>query len=164
MTTATIYASRWGYHPCDYQTYRKLKLLHAVYQKAVRQAHAWRRWKRKDPHNRVLRRRIRNSLRQTIGHEPAVPRAEPPLCPLFLQKISQKRYADKKGVHYPNGYLEEEVAINELGIALDYAQARKPVSSPNDVAGLQNTVAQITSLYDQARDWLEQQDAAQRRP
>ena len=45
MTTPTVYPSRWGFHPCDYQTYRKLKLLHAVYQKAVRQAHAWRRWK-----------------------------------------------------------------------------------------------------------------------
>ena len=48
-----MFQSRFGFHPCDYQTYRKLKFLNQVCLKAIRLAHAWTRWKRKDPQNRV---------------------------------------------------------------------------------------------------------------
>ncbi len=86
-----MFQSRWGFHPCDYQTFRKLKLLIQVYLQTVRLAHAWQRWKRKDPHNRVMRRRIRNDKGQTIGYEPPVPMPEPKICPVFSQKVFEKR-------------------------------------------------------------------------
>src|SRR5437870_6902272 len=102
-----MFQSRWGFHPCDYSTYRKLKFLNHVYQKALRMAHAWERWKRKDPHNRVMRRRIRNAQGQTIGYEPPVPLAEPPICPIFSQRVLEKCLVDKNGNVFPDGSLDE---------------------------------------------------------
>ena len=45
--------SRFGYHPCDYELYLKLKFLHKHYWIAVRQFHHWHRWFRKEPQNRI---------------------------------------------------------------------------------------------------------------
>jgi len=104
-----MFQSRWGFHPCDYATYRKLKFLHLIYQKAVRLAHAWQRWQRKDPHNRVMRRRIRNDKGQTIGYEPPVPLPEPAICPIYSQKSLEKLHVDKKGNIFRDGFLEERV-------------------------------------------------------
>ena len=36
-----MFRSRWGFHPCDYLTYRKLKFLNQVYLRAIRLAHGW---------------------------------------------------------------------------------------------------------------------------
>jgi hypothetical protein len=158
MTTLTVFPSRWGYHPCDYSTYRKLNTLHALYQKALRQAHAWRRWKRKDPHNRVSRRRIRNDRGQTIGYGPPRPLPEPTLCPLFVHKAYSKCYVDKKGANHPGGFLDEIVVIDDLGIVAAYGAARKPASQADAVVPLSRGVAEIDALYEEARSLLEQQD------
>ena len=92
-----MFRSRWGFHPCDYATCRKLKLLNRLYLRAVRLAHAWARWQRKDLHNRVVRRRIRNEKGQTVGYAPPVPLPEPKLCPLLSRKVVERRHVDKKG-------------------------------------------------------------------
>ena len=34
-TVPSPFPSRWGFHPCDYETYRKLKLLNLLYQRAI---------------------------------------------------------------------------------------------------------------------------------
>lgn len=44
--------SRWGFHPCSYELYLKLKKLNILCQKALRQIAIWERWNRKDPKNR----------------------------------------------------------------------------------------------------------------
>lgn len=44
--------SRWGYHPASYQTYCKLKKLHAAYWESKRLAARYKRWKNKLPQNR----------------------------------------------------------------------------------------------------------------
>src|SRR5215475_11844869 len=92
-----MFESRWGFHPCDYLTYRKLKFLNQVYLRALRLAHAWERWKRKDPHNRAIRRRLRNQHGQTIGYEPPLMLPEPRICPIFSQKVFEIRHVDKRG-------------------------------------------------------------------
>jgi hypothetical protein len=48
----TTFKSRWGYHPCDYALYLKLKRLAKGYWQARRLVAAHRRWIRKRPHNR----------------------------------------------------------------------------------------------------------------
>jgi len=45
--------SRWGFHPCSYETYLKLKFLNKFYVKGLRQIASWERWNRKMPHNRL---------------------------------------------------------------------------------------------------------------
>ena len=55
----TVYQSRWGFHPCDFAHYRKLKRVHAAWWQGRRLAAKWRRWHAKRPENR--------------GPEPVVP-------------------------------------------------------------------------------------------
>lgn len=153
-----MFQSRWGFHPCDYTTFRKLKFLHHAYLKAVRLAHAWQRWKRKDPLNRVIRRRIRNDKGQTIGYEPPVPILEPSICPIFSQKVLEKQHVDKKGQYFRDGFLEEKVVTDHLGIVADFAAARKPAKEVAEVRPLQVSVETIDALYEQARKWLEDRD------
>jgi hypothetical protein len=152
------FQSRWGFHPCDHATYRKLKFLNLVYQRAVRLAHAWDRWQRKDPHNRVHRRRIRNEQGQTIGYADPVPVPEPPLCPVFSRKVQEKRFVDRKGICFQDGFLEEKVVTADPRIATDYRTARTPASDPESVRPLGCPIAEIDDLYEQARAWVEQQD------
>jgi hypothetical protein len=151
-----MFQSRWGFHPCDYQTYRKLKFLNQVYLQAVRLAHAWARWKRKDPHNRVIRRRIRNEQGDVIGYEPSVPLPEPRICPVFAQKLVEKRHVDKKGNFSREGFMEEKVVTDDRGISAEYASARTPVADPSGVQPLHHTVAELEELYEAARTWLEE--------
>jgi hypothetical protein len=154
----TAFRSRWGFHPCTYATYRKLKLLNSVYERAVHLAHASERWKRKDPHNRVSCRRIRDATGRPIGYAEPIPLAEPPLCPLFSRKVQERRFVDKKGICTREGFLDEKVVTDDPWIATDYSAARRPVSDPGAVRPLRCTVAQIDELYARARAWLEQQD------
>jgi hypothetical protein len=154
-----VFQSRWGFHPCDYRTYRKLKFLNLVHQKAVRMAEAWKRWKRKDPHNRVVRRRLRNEKGQTIGYAPPIPLAEPPLCPVFAHKISERCHVDKKGTYYQDGFLDEKVVIDGQRIPADYAAARRPVPQAAEVPPLHFTREEIHAWYEQALNWVEHQDA-----
>lgn len=158
-TITTAFRSRWGFHPFAYATYRKLKLLSLVWERAIRLAHTWRRWKRKAPHNRVSRRRLRDAEGRTIGYADPVPRAEPPLCPLFTRKVQEKRFVDAKGNIIREGFLDENVVTDDPGIASDYSAARRPAASPDAVRPLRCTSAQIDALYEQAVAWLEQQDA-----
>ena len=46
------FESRFGFHPCDYATFVKLKRVHKGYHEALRKVAAHRRWARKMPHNR----------------------------------------------------------------------------------------------------------------
>ena len=46
------YRSRWGYHPCNYETYDKLRRVHKAYYEGLRVLSRWRRWRAKLPHNR----------------------------------------------------------------------------------------------------------------
>ncbi len=154
----TVVQSRWGFHPCEYSTYRKLKFLNLVYLRAVRMAHAWQRWKRKDPHNRVSRRRIRNEIGQTIGYEEPTPLAEPPLCMVFSRKVQEKRFVDKKATCFKEGFLDDTVVVDEPRIARDYKAARIPVPQPGDVRALHHTALQIDALYEKTRAWVEEQD------
>jgi hypothetical protein len=153
-----MFQSRWGFHPCDYQTYRKLKFLNQVYLRALRLAHAWTRWKRKDPHNRVIRRRIRNQTGQVIGYDPPIQLPEPPTCPIFSQKVFEKCHVDKKGNFSREGFLQEKVATDDFRIPGDYASARKPAVSQGEVQPLHHTPRELEEMYDKARRWLEEQD------
>jgi hypothetical protein len=155
-----VYQSRWGFHPCDYQTYRKLKFLNLAYLKAVRQAHAWMRWKRKDPHNRVIRRRKRDDKGQTIGHEKPIPTPEPRICEVFSRKILEKCYVDKKGNYCKEGFMEEKVVTLDLGTVEDYAACRKPRATMEEVIPLRNSLEAINELFEMARSWADQQDVA----
>ena len=46
------YKSRWGYHPCSYELFLKLKTLHKFYWRTLYDFHRWHRWWRKQEQNR----------------------------------------------------------------------------------------------------------------
>ncbi|HJT78439.1 MAG TPA: hypothetical protein VJ739_14645 [Gemmataceae bacterium] len=154
----TVVRSRWGFHPCEFATYRKLKFLNAVYLRAVRMARAWQRWSRKAPHNRVRRRRLRNETGQTIGYGPPVPLVEPSLCGVFSRKCQEKRFVDKRGTCFHEGFWEDTVVTEEPWVARDYAAARAPAPRPEDVRPLHHTIDEINALFEKARAWAEGQD------
>ena len=49
----TTYPSRWGYHPCNFEGYLKLRRLHKAYWEGRRLLAKWNRWKAKLPKNRT---------------------------------------------------------------------------------------------------------------
>jgi hypothetical protein len=153
-----VFQSRWGVHPCSYETYRKLKLLNHLYLRAVRLAHAWGRWKRKDPHNRVVRRRIRDSEGKIVGYEPPVPLPEPKVCLVFSRPEFVKRHLDKKGDFVREGFMDERVVTDDFGIIADYASARRPAAEPAQIQPLRLNAAEIDALFEKARCWLAEQD------
>lgn len=87
MTTfSDTHQSRWGYHPCDYALYRKLKLLHGWYHQTLRDYAAWRRWARKEPQNRVIREYRRDPQGRKCGIRATRPRPEPRYCRVFVDR------------------------------------------------------------------------------
>jgi hypothetical protein len=52
-------SNRFGFYPCEYDTYRKLRRLNFLRLLSLRQDARYERWARKLPHNRILRKRGR---------------------------------------------------------------------------------------------------------
>lgn len=49
---AMTFQSKWGFHPCTVELFRKLKRLNFLAYEGKRRISAWNRWNRKDPQNR----------------------------------------------------------------------------------------------------------------
>ena len=78
-----VFKSRFGFHPCDYTTYLKLKNIKKWYYEWLRAAASWERWHRKEPQNRVIRRKIPGKPGVSCGYEIVGPQPEPVVCPFF---------------------------------------------------------------------------------
>jgi hypothetical protein len=119
----SAFQSRWGFHPCHYDVFLKLKRLHKWYWQAVYDFHRWNRWQRKLPHNRV-------------GSEPS-------FCPLFVEESIWYKPVRTRGV---NGFRVYPKTVVDRGIVSLYHQARTP--QPQPVTPLDDaTVRQIEELY-----------------
>jgi len=55
--------SRWGYHPCDYETFQKLRVIKKYYYKNLHVIAERDRWLDKEPQNRVRKHR------KTVYHQ-----------------------------------------------------------------------------------------------
>ena len=140
------FRSRWGWHPCDYATFVLLKGLHAAYWRAVRRHAAWQRWRRKLPHNRVLRRRIRDEQGRRVGAEVVGPWPEPSLPPLFCTRRQVLTHWSEDGKPLKKGRLKEEVVFDDLGIPEAYRAARCPAASESEVLPLRLTAEDLRRL------------------
>src|SRR5258708_7722439 len=119
--------SKWGWHPCDYETYRLLKALHRLCDQARRQCAAWRRWRRKRPHNRILRRAVIDEQGNKVGGEVVGPRPEPELTPLFCHRRQVLTSWSEDGRPLKEARPAETVEFDDHGIPEAYAAARRPV-------------------------------------
>jgi hypothetical protein len=140
------FRSKWGWHPCDYATFVLLKRLHAAYWRALRRYATWQRWRRKLPHNRVLRRRIRDEQGRRIGAEVVGPWPEPPQPALFCTRRQVLTHWGEDGRPLKEGRLTEEVVFDDLGIPEAYRAARRPAPTEGEVARLRLTEEDVRRL------------------
>jgi len=148
------FRSRWGWYQCDYATFGLLKQLHAAYWRALRQYATWKRWHRKMPHNRVLRRRIRDERGRKIGMESIGPWPEPLLPSLFCTRRQVLTHWSEDGKPLKEGRLMEEVVFDDLGIPEAYRTARRPAATDQEVMALRlspKEIRRLVALADEGR-------------
>ena len=119
--------SRFGFHPCDYTLFLKLKYLHKHYWIAVRQFHTWHRWFRKEPQNR-------------IGTEPKYSQA-------FVENVPWAKPVKAGFKLYPR-------TVHDHGVIELYQSARVPSREPVESFSPE-TVAAIEALFAKVQQEVE---------
>jgi hypothetical protein len=138
---------KYGWYPCDLGTYHKLKAINLAFDQAVHKMKAWERWERKDPKNRVIRRKLKDSTGQVVGYGLAEPMPEPELCPVFCKKVVKKVNFDKASNYHKDGINRTFVELAESSVYADYRKARYPVASEAEVMPLDISEVRIDKLY-----------------
>lgn len=109
-----IHRSRWGFHPVDHETFRKLKALHKHYWSTVRGLAAWFRWHAKQEQNRILTERIRDESGRVVGWRVLGPWEEPHYSRMFGAPPARR------------GWLKIPQHLDDHGIVAAYRHARVP--------------------------------------
>jgi hypothetical protein len=138
---------KYGWYPCDWATYRKLKELNMAYTKAMHEKAAWERWDRKEPQNRVIRGKLKNSKGQVVGYQAPIPMPEPELTTFFCKKVVKNVKWGKKGQYYKEGKDETFVELVDSSVPKDYRNARFPVAGQEGVTPLTLTLETINVLH-----------------
>jgi hypothetical protein len=110
--TQGIFRSRWGYHPCDWNAWIRIKRLRFLWFLTVRRLAAWRRWNNKLPHNRVIWRRIRGDDSRPVAWEKIGALAEPRVAEFMVREEWGRR-------QMAHSWIEES-----------YRQAKRPAIEP----------------------------------
>ncbi len=120
MIQQLVHKGRWGFYPCEYSVYKNLKILSSASYKAERRLAEHERWNRKQPQNRVFRKKIRNENGFVIGYEKPIPRPEPVLYPNIFDgiqynyQISRMPSSSEKEVTFlniSNEEIERRIAV-----------------------------------------------------
>lgn len=138
------YKTKWGHVAYNYEDYLKLKKLNALYHKAFTQANQWKRWVRKAPHNRVLRRTIRDDQGRKIGSEVLGPRPEPPTSDMFSKKLVTP---DRMPI---GRWFEGWIYTKDYDIVEEYRKSRRPMPTRAEVAAPCLTSEQLDKLLAKA--------------
>lgn len=132
QTMATV-KGRWGFHPCSYELYRKLKRLNLLAFAALRRAAQHERWERKDPQNRRI----------FVG------------CKGYDKPIKKREVSKINRVYKP--WPEPVLAPIDRDmvdlIAADYRNARTPVAEESQVKPLILNEQRIDSLLAAMEKW-----------
>jgi hypothetical protein len=121
-----VHKTQWGFVPCDYEQFKKIKRLHFLYCENLRMAGRRKRYFRKESQNRVTRKIIRNKAGQKIGYGPKTPWRYPVMCDVF-----------KFGSVVP----------------ILYERARRPVQYPDQVPKLPLSEKQVGKMLKKAEHW-----------
>ena len=132
-----VFLSRWGFHPCDHETYLKLKELKKLFWLAVYQNGAYRRWERKAPHNRYYWAEPQGDPKYTKRVRSDRPIPEPLTCPIWKDQ----------------GWWSSSAMLKDDGLLAAFEAARTPMKNATDVQPLKMTTEQIDTLLSQAREW-----------
>jgi hypothetical protein len=126
----TTFPSRFGFHPCDRETFCKLKALKKYYWLTVRDFHRWWRWQRKLPQNRR-------------GPEPEV-------CEVFVDNNPWRR---PRRVHGQDAIRRYPKTLHDRGVLAWHAAARQPQAEPPPNFDVK-TLAEIDRLFTEATNWF----------
>jgi hypothetical protein len=122
----SVFKGRYGYHSCDIETYRKLRVIRRHFWKEVVQFCRWQRWTRKHPHNRP------------VGS------VEPQYAGIAIDKKRVSKwgvgYAAQQSWYWP---VDRDV----LAIVNASNEARMPHANPDNVPRMKVTAAQIDAVY-----------------
>ena len=148
-TSSHVHAGRWGFHPCDKETFLKLKELNKLYQQALHQMAAFRRWEGKEPRNRFGRERIRDANGRVVDYGPKV-LVEAPALNHLIDKETYHSDTNRSGHWLGAGKTEEreKVSFRYLAdlIGQEYKYARTPQPAASGVRQLKLTLADIERL------------------
>jgi hypothetical protein len=147
-----VHESKWGYHPCSRETYKKLKRLNWFYQQALHDKSMWERWHNKDPHNRLRRVPAPSQNGRRVAGEKVI-WLEPQMNPVFLTKEGYKSNWTKSG-----GYLKEAIEmvrakLDDHGVPNDRARAGSPVPQ-EAVRPLRLSLEEIDRMLSDSEAWL----------
>lgn len=147
-----VYQGKYGFHPCDLETYRKLKVIYKVYWESIYRGAAHWRWTAKQPQNRVQRFQKGSDGKRVMLAVPK-PLPEPSLTPFQTKHKRSSYYYNGRGDKVV--YSWEVAVINhDVEVAvLDYQNARTPVVE-SQVRPLKLSLEKINELYEQAQAWL----------
>ncbi len=152
-TEQGTYKTRWGHVAYSYKDYLKLKKLHKIWFKALRDAARWKRWVRKFSHNRVLRRTLRDAEGRKIGREIVGSAPEPRTCNLFSRKLVD---ADRKPIvdeHNEYGWFLGWIETDKT-VAVEYRKAKHPKADAAEVGKAGLTGSEIDTMLAAAEEWL----------
>jgi hypothetical protein len=151
-----VHKSRWGYHPCDYETFLLLKKLNACFLRALHRYTAWKRWSRKQPHNRVIRKKMVDAQGCKVGSEVVGPMPEPCLCPFFTKREKVVSHRKSKGGPIKAEGGAERLHLEYSDLPEVYRAARTPVLREDLVAPLKYSPEEIRGLVQQVEAWYRQ--------
>jgi hypothetical protein len=130
MSDKTIFQSRFGFHPCDRQTFLQLKALKKCYWLTVRDFHRWWRWQRKLPHNRRG--------------------PEPKYCEVFVEN---KHWLRPRRVHGQDAVRHYPRTLVDRGVLAWFAAASQPQAEPPIPFDAQ-ALAEIDRIHREAASWI----------
>lgn len=136
---------KWGYYPCDWETYRKLKAINLAYFKALKSKRRWERWDAKDPKNRICRGKLKDSSGKVVGYQAPHPMPEPEICPIFCKKVTKKVFQDRYGKYDKKGFDVSYIEIEDSPYE-DYRNARYPKATAEEVKPLFMSMDRINRL------------------
>jgi len=171
-----VFASTWGFHPCDYETFIKICKLRQHYQRSLREAKAWFVWARKAERNRrgpePKLTPVFNEL--VLARGPRITESRPNAKMGYstsLRSAHTKWLKSDKGESYiydiPEGYMAEPVEskygnyirqrptgpnhdktvlVRSHAIEEAYQQARMPAESEDEVKPLLLPIGQIDAM------------------
>lgn len=138
----TVVQGRFGFYPCDRETYFKIKELNFLSYLNLRMDKAYARWANKEPQNRIAHRWVRNAQGQKVQSVAGDPIAEPRKgLAAFNEKVKTGTYSYK--------------TIRQL-LESDYRNARYPKTKAEEVTSLVLPIDRIDQLLVEARAWLSQ--------
>lgn len=141
MTTeTTTYQSKWGFHACDRETYKKIKRIRHLIEKCQSRNNRFRWFWRKAPQNRVIK-----TDRGTIR----TPMTEPKLFELFYRKVETNvPHCQREACGYhPEQYRYQIAETPEYEHFMKtYQRSRRPLPTASSVLPLLHSVEDIDKL------------------